>query len=153
MQRRQVMAALLACVATAVLAQKKEAAPAPKKEAAAAKTFELAGTLADAKGPLAGKIVRVGPVDAQGNMLAIRNLGGGQGAEGQSVTDAQGRFTIVVGRSFFRNQDGDSIGIRASTDIGGGRMSTAHGVAVVKFDSRKDKVDLGRIVLETLKAR
>lgn len=145
MQRRQLMAALLACVATAVMAQ--------KKEAAAAATFELTGTLADAKGPLAGKIVRVGPVDAQGNMLGIRNLGGGQGADGQSMTDAQGRFTLVVGRSFFRNQDGDSIGIRVSTDMGAGRMSTAHAVAVVKFDSRKDKVDVGRIVLEPLKAR
>jgi hypothetical protein len=152
LDRRLALAALLVTVATAAGAQKKEAAP--KKEPPPAPTFELSGVLADAKGPLANKIVRVGPVDAQGNMLAIRNLGsGGQGADGQATTDPQGRFTIVVARSFFRSQEGDAVGIRASTDIGGGRMSTAHGVAVVKFDSRKDKVDVGRVVLEPLKAR
>lgn len=141
---------MLLAAATVVSAQK---APAPKKDAAPPPTIELTGVLADAKGPLANKIVRVGPTDAQGNMLAIRGLGAssGQGTDPQATTDAQGRFTVAVARSFFRNQADDAIGLRASTDIGAGRMSTSHAPAVVRFDSRKDKVDLGRVVLQPLK--
>ena len=88
-------------------------------------------------------------------MLAIRSIGGtgGKGTDGQANTDAQGRFTITVARSFFRNQADDKLGLRASKDIGGGRMSTSHEVAVVKIDSRQDKVDAGRVVLQPLKAR
>ena len=145
--RRQLLAAMLVAAASIALAQKKDAAAPP--------TIEVTGVLADAKGPLANKIVRVGPLDAQGNILAIRGLGAssGQGTDPQATSDAQGRFSIVVARSFFRNQAGDSIGVRVSTDIGGGRMSTAHKVAVARFDSRLQKVELGRLVLEPLGAR
>ena len=138
-----------ACAALAVLAA--PVASAQKKDAPPA-TLEISGVLADAKGPLANKIVRVGPTDAQGNMLAIRGLGAssGQGTDPQATTDAQGRFTVAVARSFFRNQADDAIGLRASTEIGAGRMSTSHAPAVVRFDSRKDKVDLGRVVLQPL---
>jgi hypothetical protein len=148
-------AGLLAALALGlhVPATAQKAAPAPKKETPSP-TFEVTGTLADAKGPLANKIVRVGPVDAQGNMLAIRNLGtGSAGADGETTSDAQGRFTVTVGRSFFRNSADDSLGLRVSTDVGGGRMSTAHEVAIVKIDSRQDKVDAGRVVLQPLKPR
>jgi len=135
--------ALVACAGA--IAQKKEPAPKP--------TFEVTGVLTDASGVLANKIVRVGPVDAQGNMLAIRNLGSGSaGADGMATTDAQGRFAIVVGRSFFRNSADDSLGLRVSTDVGGGRMSTAHETAVIRIDSTKDKVDAGRVVMRPLKA-
>ena len=145
--RRFVLAAMLVAAAGISLAQKKDPAPSP--------TIEVTGVLADAKGPLANKIVRVGPLDAQGNMLAIRGLGAssGQGTDPQATSDAQGRFSIVVARSFFRNQADDSIGIRVSTDIGGGRMSTAHKIAVARFDSRLQKADVGRVVLEPLGAR
>jgi hypothetical protein len=143
---RRSLAGLLVAVASVAGAQKKEPAPQP--------TFEVTGVLADAKGPLANKIVRVGPLDAQGNMLAIRNLGSGSaGTEGHSTSDAQGRFTVTVARSFFRNSPDDSIGLRVSTDVGGGRMSTAHETAVVRIDSTRDKVDAGRVVLQPLKAR
>jgi hypothetical protein len=144
--RRWLLAAMLVAAASAGLAQKKAPAPSP--------TFEITGTLADAHGPLGNKIVRVGPVDAQGNMLAIRNLGtGSAGADGMVTSDAQGRFSITVARSFFRNSAGDSLGLRVSTDMGGGRMSTAHETAIVRIDSTKDKVDAGRVVLQPLKPR
>ena len=143
---RRTLAGLMIAVAGVAVAQKKEAGPPP--------TIELTGVLADAKGPLANKIVRVGPLDAQGNMLAIRNLGSGSaGADGQVTTDAQGRFAIKVGRSFFRNVADDSLGVRVSTDVGGGRMTTAHETAVVRFDSTRDQVDAGRVVLQPLKPR
>ena len=145
--RRQVLAALLVAVASVGLAQKKAPAPTPSS------TIEVTGIVADAKGALANKIVRVGPLDSQGNMLGIRILSGsGQGSE-HATSDAQGRFSITVGRSFFRSKADDSIGLRVSTDIGGGRMSTAHKVAVTRFDSRREKADLGRVVLEPLGAR
>ena len=141
---RRVLAAMLIAVASVAVAQKKEPVPKP--------TFEVTGVIADATGPLANKIVRVGPLDAQGNMLGIRNLGtGSAGADGMATSDAQGRFSITVGRSFFRNKADDSLGLRVSTDVGGGRMSTAHATAVVRIDSTQDKVDAGRVVLQPLK--
>jgi hypothetical protein len=145
--RRSILAAIMVAAAGGVLAQKKAPPPAPPQ------AIEISGIVADAKGALANKIVRVGPLDAQGNMLGIRILSGsGKGSE-YATSDAQGRFSITVGRAFFRNQAGDSIGVRVSTDIGGGRMSTAHKVAIVRFDSRQEKADLGRVVLEPLGAR
>ena len=144
--RRFMIAAMLVAAAAHSFAQKKEPAPKP--------TFEVTGILLDAQGPLANKIVRVGPLDAQGNMLAIRNLGtGSAGAEGVVTSDAQGRFSITVARSFFGNRPDDALGVRVSTDMGGGRMSTAHATAAVKIDSTKDKADVGRVVLQPLKAR
>jgi hypothetical protein len=141
---RRVLAAMLIAVASVAVAQKKEPAPKP--------TFEVTGVIADASGPLANKIVRVGPLDAKGNMLGIRNLGtGSAGADGMVTSDAQGRFSITVARSFFGNKPDDSLGLRVSTDVGGGRMSTAHETAVVRIDSTKDKVDAGRVVLQPLK--
>ena len=148
--RRQLLAAILIAAAGLAGAQKKEPA---KKPATQPATIEVTGSLADARGPLANMIVRVGPTDAQGNMLAIRGLGASsaQGTDPQATTDAQGRFSVTVARSFFRNQPDDAIGLRASTDMGGGRMSTSHAPAVVRFDSSKDKVDVGRVVLQPLR--
>jgi hypothetical protein len=103
---------------------------------------------------MANKIVRVGAVDAQGNILAIRGLAtSSRGTDPQATTDAQGRFSVTVARSFFRKQADDSIALRVSTDIGGGRMSTAHEPRILRFDSRIDKVDVGRVVFEPLKPR
>jgi hypothetical protein len=141
------LATLLLALAPAALAQKKEAAPA---------TFELTGNLADAKGPLADKVVRVGPVDSKGNVLSIRSLTGssaGQGVNPNAKTDAQGRFVLVVPRSLFRGYRDDQLGLSAYTDLGGGRMSSSHASAVVGIDAKKDKVDAGRVVLQPLKPR
>ena len=116
-------------------------------------TFEMTGIVADAKGPIANQIVRVGPLDAQGNMLGVRSLTGpsGQGMNLQATTDAQGRFAVTVARSLFPGTGEQSLGLRAYTDLGGGRMSTTYQVAIVKFDPKKDKVDAGRVVLQPLK--
>ena len=141
------LATLLLAVAPAALAQKKEAAPA---------TFELTGTLVDAKGPLADKVVRVGPLDSKGNVLNIRSLSGssaGQGVNPNAKTDAQGRFTLGVPRSLFRGYAADQLGLSAYSDLGGGRMSSSHEAAVVKFDPKQPKVDAGRVVLSPLKPR
>ncbi len=129
-------------------------APAQKKDATAP-MLEISGVLADANGPLAGKVVRVGPLDANGNMLMIRSLAGssGPGTNPQATTDAQGRFSVTVARSFFRGSSDGGLGLAAYTDLGGGRMSTSHENAVVKLDTKKDKVDVGRVVLQPLKPR
>lgn len=139
-------AAALALVGAAALAQKREAAPA---------TLELSGVLADAKGPLANKVVRVGPVDAKGNVLNIRGLSGaatGKGLNPQATTDAEGRFNVTVARSLFRGYRDDQVGLSAYTDLGGGRMSTSHESATVGIDPKKDKVDAGRVMLAPLRA-
>ena len=118
--------------------------------------FALAGVLADAKGPLANKVVRVGPLDAKGNVLNIRSLTGasaGTGLNPQATTDAHGRFSVTVARSMFRGYREDALGLNAYTDLGGGRMSSAHEAAVLKIDPTKDKVDAGRIVIAPLKPR
>ena len=140
------LATLALVVCASALAQKKDPPPA---------TFEVTGIAADAKGPLANQIVRVGPLDAQGNMLGVRSLSGpsGQGMNLQVPTDAQGRFTVTVARSLFPGSGEQSLGLRAYTDMGGGRMSTSYEVAIVKFDPKKDKVDAGRVVLQPLKPR
>jgi len=137
--------ALVLAFAAPLFAQKKDATP----------TFEVTGVVADAKGPLANKIVRVGPLDAQGNMLGVRSLSGpsGQGMNLQVPTDAQGRFTVTVARSLFPGSGEQSLGLRGYTDMGDGRMSTSYEVAIVKFDPKKDKVDVGRVVLQPLKPR
>ena len=140
------LAALALGVATAT-AQPKPAAPA---------TFEVTGVLADAKGPLANKVVRIGPLDAKGNMLVIRSLNSGSSMTGlnpQATTDAQGRFTVTVARKLFQGYRGGEMGLAAYTDIGGGRMSSSHESAVVPFDAKKEKVDAGRVVLQPLKPR
>lgn len=144
---RRSLAGLMVAVATVAAAQKKEAPPA---------TLEVSGVLADAKGPLANKVVRVGPLDANGNMLMIRSLSGatsGQGMNPQATTDAQGHFTVVVSRNLFRGYRADALGIAAYTDLGGGRMSTSHESTAVKIDPKQDKVDAGRVVLPPLKRR
>ena len=141
------MATLLLAIAPAAPAQKKEAAPA---------TFVLTGTLVDAKGPLADKVVRVGPLDSKGNVLNIRSLSGssaGQGVNPNAKTDAQGRFALVVPRSLFRGYRDDRLGLSAYTDLGGGRMSSSHESAVVTIDAKKEKVDVGRVVLQPLRPR
>ena len=141
------LATLALGISAEALAQK----PAPVPQ-----TFELKGVLADAKGPLANKVVRVGPVDAQGNVLNIRSLSpgtSGQGVNPQATTDAQGGFTLSVSRSLFRGYGDDQVGLSAYTDLGKGRMSTAHESAVVRIDPKKDKVDAGRVVLAPLKPR
>jgi len=147
---RAVLAAgalLILLADSAAIAQKKDAPPA---------TLELSGTLADAKGPLAGKVVRAGPVDAKGNVLNIRGLSGasaGKGINPQAITDARGHFTVTVARTLFRGYGDDKVGLSGYTDLGGGRMSSSHQSAVVSIDPKKDKVDVGRVVLQPLKAR
>jgi hypothetical protein len=137
----------LGCCAGAT-AQQKKATPAPA-------TFEVTGIVADANGPLASRVVRVGPLDAQGNLLSVRSLSGpsGKGMSLESTTDAQGRFSVTVARSLFPGTGEQSLGLRAYTDLGGGRMSTTYEVSVVKFDLKQDKVDVGRVVMQPLKAR
>ena len=140
-------AALVLFAAGDAYAQKKPAAPT---------TFQLTGTLADASGPLANRLVRVGPLDSKGNVLNIRSLSGptsGQGLNPQATTDAQGAFNVTVSRSIFRGYPDDKVGLSAYTDLGGGRLSTSHESAVVPVDAKKDKVDVGRVVLQPLKAR
>jgi len=145
---KRFLAALLVALAPWVaLAQKKDAAPA---------TIEVTGVLADAKGPLAGKVVRVGPIDSSGNMLMIRSLSGptsGQGVNPQATTDAQGHFTLSVSRNLFRGYRDDAIGLAAYTDLGNGRMSSSHQSATAKVDPKKDKVDVGRVVLSPLQPK
>ena len=145
---KRILAALLvAAMPWAAVAQKKDAAPA---------TIEVTGVIADAKGPLASKVVRVGPLDSNGNMLMIRSLTGpssGQGMNPQATTDAQGHFTVVVSRNLFRGYRDDALGLAAYTDLGDGRMSTSHASTAVKIDPKKDKVDVGRVVLGPLKAQ
>lgn len=134
-------------LSTPSYAQKKDSAPA---------SIELSGALADANGPLAGKLVRAGPVDSKGNVLNIRGLSGpsaGQGLNPQSTTDAQGRFTVMVARTLFRGYPDDQVGLSAYTDLGGGRLSTSHESKVVRIDPKKDRIDAGRVVLEPLKSR
>jgi hypothetical protein len=116
-------------------------------------TFEVTGVVADAKGPIANRIVRVGPLDAQGNMLSVRSLSGpsGQGMNLQATSDAEGRFSVTVARSLFPGSGEQSLGLRAYTDLGDGRISTSYAVAIVKFDPKKDKVDAGRVVLQPLR--
>ena len=145
--RNLLFAALLLAAATLAPAQKKDAPPA---------AIEVTGVLADAKGALANKVVRVGPLDSKGNMLMIRSLTGatsGQGMNPQATTDAQGRFTVTVSRNLFRGYSDDALGLAAYTDLGGGRMSSSHESATVKFDPKQDKVDAGRVVLQPLKPR
>lgn len=130
------------------------AAIAPGREAPVP-TLEISGIVVDARGPLANKVVRVGPVDANGRMLMIRGLSGarsGQGLNPQSTTDAQGRFKVVVSRNLLRGYAAGAIGIAAYTDLGGGRMSTSHRNAVVKIDPAGDRVDAGRVLLQPLTA-
>jgi hypothetical protein len=143
---RGIVAALFLAAACTATAQKKEAAPA---------TFDVKGIVADANGPLASKVVRVGPLDAQGNLLSVRTLSGpsGQGMNLQAPTDAQGRFSVTVARSLFPGAGEQSLGLRAYTDLGDGRMSTTYEVAIVKFDPKKGNVDLGRVVMQPLKPR
>jgi len=62
-RRGLLVAAVLALAASDVGAQKKEAT---------VPTLEVSGVLADARGPLAKKVVRVGPVDAKGQMLILK---------------------------------------------------------------------------------
>lgn len=145
--RRAFLAALILAAAFNATAQ--------KKPAAAPSTFEVTGIVADAKGALAGKVVRVGPLDAAGNLLSVRSLSGpsGQGMSLEAVADAQGRFSVTVARSLFPGTGEQSLGLRAYTDLGGGRMSTTYEVSVVKFDPKQDKVDVGRVVMQPLKAR
>lgn len=138
------VAAVLAVVATVAAAQKKEA-PVP--------TLEVSGILADAKGPLAKKVVRVGPVDSKGQMLMIRSLNEGHRVNPEGQTDAAGRFTVTVSRNLFRGYTTDAIGLAAYTDLGGGRMSTSHQPAILKVDATKDRVDVGRVVLQPFKPR
>jgi hypothetical protein len=141
------LAALALAAAPVAIAQPK---------AASADVFELTGVLADAKGPLADKVVRVGPLDSKGNVLNIRSLSGsaaGQGVNPNAKTDAQGRFSLVVPRSLFRGYATDQLGLSAYSDLGGGRMSSSHEAATVKFDPAQPKVDAGRVVLSPLKAR
>ena len=129
--------------------------PAQKKPTTAPSTFEVTGVVADGKGPLANKVVRVGPLDAQGNLLSVRSLSGpsGQGMNLQAPTDAQGRFSVTVARSLFPGAGEQSLGLRAYTDLGDGRMSTTYDVSTVKFDPKQDKVDVGRVVLQPIKQR
>lgn len=127
-----------------------------QKKGSPATPIELAGVLADANGPLADKLVRVGPVDSKGNVLNIRGLSGplaGQGLNPQSKTDAQGRFTVQVARTLFRGYPDDQVGLSAYTDLGGGRLSTSHESKVVRIDPKRDRIDVGRVVLEPLKSR
>ena len=126
--------------------------PAQKKPPTAPATFEVTGIVSDAKGPIANKVVRVGPLDKQGNMLSVRSLTGpsGQGMNLEAKTDPQGRFTVTVARSLFPGTGEQSLGLRAYTDLGGGRMSTTYKVTMVKFDPKQDKVDVGRVVLQPL---
>jgi len=119
-------------------------------------TIEITGAVADPRGPLAHKLVRVGPVDAKGNVLHIRGLSGakaGQGLNPQATTDAQGRFNVTVARTLFRGYGADKAGLSVYTDLGGGRLSSSHESAVVAIDPQKDKVDVGRVVLQLLKPR
>jgi hypothetical protein len=97
----------------------------------------------------------VGPLDAQGNLLGVRSLTGptGQGMKLEAPTDAQGRFSVTVARSLFPGTGEQSLGVRAYTDLGDGRMSTSYAVAIVKFDPKQDKVDAGRVVMQPLQAR
>ena len=144
---RAVALCLLIGLATGAAAQKKDAPTI---------TLELSGVLADAKGPLANKVVRVGPVDAKGNVLNIRGLSGasaGKGINPQATTDAQGRFLVTVARTLFRGYSDSQAGLSAYTDLGGGRMSSSHESAVIPIDPKKDKVDAGRVLLPPLKAK
>lgn len=147
--RRGFLAALILAAACGVAAQKKPAEP------TAPATFVVSGSVADSKGPLAGKVVRVGPLDAAGNLLSVRSLSGpsGQGMSLEATSDPQGRFSLTVARSLFPGAGEQSLGLRAYTDLGGGRMSTTYEVSVVKFDPKQDKVDVGRVVMQPLKAR
>ena len=123
------------------------------QKGAPAATFELTGIVADAKGPLGGKVVRVGPLDDKGNMLRMRNLSTGQSLNPQATSDAQGRFAIRVDRSMFRGLREDRLGLTVYTDLGGGRLATSHETASVPIDPKKEKMDAGRVTLGALKAR
>ena len=118
--------------------------------------FELTGVMADAKGPLAGRIVTVSPLDSKGNPLRIRGLSGatsGQGLNPQATTDAAGKFTLQVPRSLFRGYSDSEAGVGASEDLGGGRFAIAHETAIVKLDTKQPRVDLGRVTLLPLKPK
>jgi hypothetical protein len=122
----------------------------------ASDVFELTGVLADAKGPLAKRVVTVSPLDAQGNPLRIRSLSGpssGTGLNPRATTDASGRFSVQVSRSFFRGYREGEAGVGASEDIGSGRFAVAHETAIVKIDPKAAKVDVGRVVLQPLKPK
>ena len=71
----------------------------------------------------------------------------------RATTDALGRFSVTVARSLFRGTGEESLGQRAYTDLGGGRMSTSYQVSIVKFDPKTDRVDAGRVVLQPLKPK
>ena len=143
--------------ATGLAALALGAVPATAQEKApASDAFELTGVMADAKGPLAGRVVTVSPLDSKGNPLRIRGLSGataGQGLNPRTTTDAAGRFTLQVPRSLFRGYRDGEAGVGASEDLGGGRFSIAHETAIVKLDTKQSKVDLGRVTLQLLKPK
>jgi len=127
-------------------------------------SFLLKGVVADAKGPLANRVVIVSPIDAKTGEAPTRyTIVGGQPGpmmNPKTTTDAEGAFSVSVPRSLFKdppdcfNCSGWKTGelsLAVYTDKGGGSFSTSLKAAIVKYDEKAATVDAGRLVLEPLR--
>jgi hypothetical protein len=129
-----------------------------------AAAFVLQGSVADASGPLAGKIVIVSPIDSRSGRgvtrYSIVNGAPGPMMNPKTTTDAQGVFSLTVPRSLFQEPPGCAVNCTAYEagrlslgvydDAGGGSYRSSLQAAIVEFDEQAARVDAGRLVLQPL---